>query len=721
MSVPQASTKTRQHSGALDTRLHGRWLLLARVGWVVLAVFTLIVVVASFPVYLAQLQTICIGPYGTVCTYLQLSPEQVEVLKGLGFSPGDYVAYTIALTLAIMVVCLVVSMLIVWRRSDDWMALLVALMLVTIGPIFVTSPAPANSPLQVSNECLYFLALSLLVLVFSLFPTGQFVPSFTRWTAVVSLAVQVPSIFFPHAPFTLSIHALEIGYLVLLGEAAILVAVQLYRYRRVSSPLQRQQTKWVVFGSTLPITVYIGGTVLSLIFPGLNEPSPYQLALNAISTCILLLISLSFGFAMLHYRLWDIDVLINRTLVYGALTTIVVGVYILVVGILGTFLHTSGDIFFSLLATGLVAVLFQPLRARLQRGVNRLTYGERDEPYAVLSRLGKRLEATLAPEAALSMIVETVAQALKLPYAAITLSQGEAFSPAVTFGLPQDRLFTLPLVYHTEIIGQLLLAPRAVGDTFTAADHRLLEDIARQAGVAVHAVRLTADLQRSREQLVTAREEERRRLRRDLHDGLGPNLASLIFKVDAARNLLAQDHERAEALLAAVRQQAQEAITDIRRLVYNLRPPALDELGLLSALREQTTLYQHQGLTVAFDLPKALPTLPAAAEVAAYRIAQEALTNVARHAQAQCCLLRLSLKDDTLSLDISDDGKGLPASHHIGVGLHAMHERASELGGSCVVTRGESGGTLIQVRLPLPREQELTPPPASNENNAGAS
>src|SRR5207247_5901746 len=227
---------------------------------------------------------------------------------------------------------------------------------------------------------------------------------------------------------------------------------------------------------------------------------------------------LSFGFAMLRYRLWDIDIIINRTLVYGALTAVVVGVYVLVVGTLGTLLHTFGDFPISLLATGLVAVLFQPLRARLQRGVNRLMYGERDDPYAVLSRLASRLQATLAPESVFPTIVETVAQALKLPYAAIALKQDDEFITAASYGLSQDNPFILPLVYHTEPIGELLLAPRAPGEAFTAADRRLLEDIAHQAGAAAHAVRLPADLQRSREHLVTAREEERRRLRRDLHD-----------------------------------------------------------------------------------------------------------------------------------------------------------------------------------------------------------
>src|SRR5439155_15380408 len=151
---------------------------------------------------------------------------------------------------------------------------------------------------------------------------------------------------------------------------------------------------------------------------------------------------------------------------------------------LGALLQAQGNPGIALLATGLIAVLFQPLRTRLQRMINRLMYGERDDPYAVLSRLGSRLEATLAPEAILPTLVETVGQALKLPYVAIALKQGEEFIPAASYGLSQDNLFILPLVYHTEPIGQLRLSPRAPGEAFTAADRRLLEDIAHQAGVA---------------------------------------------------------------------------------------------------------------------------------------------------------------------------------------------------------------------------------------------
>ena len=219
----------------------------------------------------------------------------------------------------------------------------------------------------------------------------------------------------------------------------------------------------------------------------------------------------------------------------------VVGIYVVAVGGLGVLFQARGNLSISLLATGLVAVLFQPLRGRLQRDVNRLMYGERDDPYAVTSRLGRRLEAALAPESVLSTIAETVAQALKLPYAAILLKEGEGFRSAAAYGSPRGEPETLPLVYQREEIGRLVLSPRSPGESFSDADRRLLEDLARQAEVAVHAVRLTADLQRSRERLVATREEERRRLRRDLHDGLGAQLAGLNVQAGTLRRLIPQD------------------------------------------------------------------------------------------------------------------------------------------------------------------------------------
>jgi signal transduction histidine kinase len=325
--------------------------------------------------------------------------------------------------------------------------------------------------------------------------------------------------------------------------------------------------------------------------------------------------------------------------------------------------------------------------------------------------MASRLDATLAPESVLPTIVETVAQALKLPYAAIGLKQGDEFSLTASYGHPQDNPFILPLVYHTETIGQLRLSPRAPGEAFTAADRRLLEDIAHQAGVAAHAVRLTTDLQRSRERLVTTREEERRRLRRDLHDGLGATLAALHLQTGAIRLLMQHDLPAADAELVELQTEIRSAIADIRRLVYALRPPTLDELGLVGAIRQYAAQYDLPGtqsesdgcLRVAVEAPEQLPALPAAVEVAAYRIVQEALTNVARHAHARACTVRLAIPD-AFQVEISDDGVGFPAESCAGVGLLSMRERATESGGSCLVESAPGRGTRILVHLPLAKE-----------------
>jgi len=722
-----------------STRVRGRRLLLMRLGWTLLTTYNLAVFFVSIPVYYAQLFVLCTDPRQE-CSDGRLRPGNVQALHHLGISLSSYAAYALAVSIFALSIFLIVGLVLFWRRSDDWMAVFASTVLIIFAGV---GGAPSSgiwqpdSPLTTLLLVLATLILGVggycgLGLFFSLFPTGRPIPSFA-WTLVFLWLVQIiPWALPPDSPYQI----LNWPRLLFAGEQLLLwgtsMGVQLYRYTLVSDHVQRQQCKWLIFGFAIALLIDIPYFGLQGLFPALAAASsPYQLFYATVRELFLVFIPLAIGIAMLRYRLWDIDLIINRTLVYGALTLSVIGLYVLVVVGLGSLIQVQGNVLLSLLATGLIAVLFQPLRLRLQRGVNRLMYGERDDPYAVLTRLGSRLEATLVPEKVLPTIVETVAQALKLPYVAIALLPeqrtvtGTAGAMAVagteapdivaSYGAPTADPMQVPLMYQAETIGYLLLAARA-GDMFGKADERLLTDLARQAGVAVYAVRLTThlqhlteSLQESRERLVTTREEERRRLRRDLHDGLGPALASLTFKVDAARNLLVQDSERAERLLAEVRQQAQEAISDIRRLVYNLRPPALDEFGLLSALREQAAHYQHQGLEVAFDAPQSLPPLPAAVEVAAYRIAQEALTNVARHAQAQHCLLRLALDTEAVQLTISDDGQGIPGGHRIGVGLHAMHERASELGGSCTITPGPSGGTTIQVRLPLVAATDALP------------
>jgi hypothetical protein len=419
--APTEMTESReQHSYA---RLHGRWIMLARGIWITLVVLSLAIFGASLPVYIALRQTLCAG---TECASgTLLTPAQAEVLKGIGLSLSDYAAYSVAFTLATIVVCLGVSTLIVWRRSDDRMALLVALMLVTLGPLSAMTTITARpSAWQVPAACLVYLALALFVLVFLLFPTGQFVPSFTRWIAVVTLAVLVPS-YLPNTPVTQNPSALYVDYLVSLGIVATLALVQLYRYRRISSPLQRQQTKWVVFGLAVPCTVLVGGYGL-MIIPALGDTSAptgasYQLALGALLGCSLLLIPLSFGFAMLRSRLWEIDVLINRTLVYGSLTALLVALYVGLILALQALVHAMTGSFSEqpLVVVGstlVIVALFQPLRRRLQNIIDRRFYRRKYDAAKVVvafsATLRNEVDLDQLREQLLAVVQETMQPAL---------------------------------------------------------------------------------------------------------------------------------------------------------------------------------------------------------------------------------------------------------------------------------------------------------------------
>src|SRR5215212_3663587 len=474
------------------------------------------------------------------------------------------------------------------------------------------------------------------------------------------------------------------------------------RFRRARGD-ERQQIRWFASAAALTLLCIPVFEVLQIAGSGLPE------AIAALASLLVVpSIPVATGIAILRHHLYDIDLLINRTLVYGALSVIVVGLYVLVVGALSALLQVQGQaqgsLFASLLATGLVAVLFAPLRDRLQRAVNRLMYGHRDDPYKVLSGLGERLETTLAPNAVLPTIVESVARALKLPYAAIALkrsAEGEPVKVAEYGKKGAGEPLVVPLGYQQETVGGLILSPRSPGESFGKSDLRLLGDLARQVGVAAHAVRLATELQRSRERLVTAREEERKRLRRDLHDGVGPQLAALTLKLETARNLLSHDPKTA-ALMAELSERARATVSDVRRSVRALRPPALDELGLVPALREGAAHYAQNGLRISVEAPESLPPLPAAVEVATYHIAQEAMTNVVRHAGASKCSVRIALDEeaDVLHLEVEDDGRGLGEEQKAGVGTHSMRERAEELGGRCTIGALPLRGTLVSVRLP---------------------
>jgi signal transduction histidine kinase len=435
---------------------------------------------------------------GATSTCHTFGPVVVRTIQGPGLG-----IYTIVRDTIFSLGYWLVAAFIFWRKSDDRMALLAV---VTLGlfPVVFNNGfiSTLSSPWSMLAYFISFLGFVCLGLFFYVFPSGHFVPHWMRWVFFATLISGVLNAFFPFASFNPFSHFEALNNLILIGQIVSIVAVQVYRYRWVSSPAQRQQTKWVVYGVSIGWVGYLVLLIIRIFFPSLYQTNPL---VNVIAGAVLygciLLVPLFIGLAILRSRLWEIDVLINRTLVYGILTVCVVGVYVLLVGALGALIGTSGNLVISLVATGLVAVLFQPLHAWVQRGVNRLLYGQRDEPYAVITRLSQRLETQLSPDAMLSTIVETVAQALKVPYVAILLKQEETFQLAASAGALVGEPLVLPLVYQTETIGQLRLAPRTPGEAFTPADRRLLDELARQAGQSAHAVQLTVDLHRSYEQL----------------------------------------------------------------------------------------------------------------------------------------------------------------------------------------------------------------------------
>ena len=691
-------TQPRLHSST-PVLLEGRLLRIARATWLLIATLSVGLFIVGVPIRYRQLLNTCLG---AECVYLQLSPAEHLALQNLGFSPEAYATYNITLSITLMLVYVGVASIIFWRRPSERMALLAALWLVTFGTAESSLALAESYPmLQSLSSLVDQLGWVILLPLFLLtFPDGRFVPRWTRWLFITYLVVGIVGIaieqFWPHLVQNNTGEQVAWFSMQLAG-----IGVQVYRYLRVSDSVQRHQTKWFVSGLVLTALLLASVDIINLSNLSPNQPGLPALLDKVMEmtlvTSAFLIIPLTLGFSILRYRLWDIDLLISRALIWGLLSGIVIGLYVLTVGALGALFQARGTFVPSMLATGLIALLFHPLRQRVQRGVNRLTYGQRDEPYAVLSQLGRRLEATLAPGSALPTIVETVAQTLKLPYVAITLKEGSDFQIAASTGKAVQEPLVLPLTYQGEVIGQLICGPRS-GEPFKGEERRLLEDIARQAGVALHAVQLNTDLQRSRERLVTAREEERRRIRRDLHDGLGPALASQTLKIGSARALLKRDPDAVDTLLQQLESDSIAAMKDIRRLVYNLRPPALDELGLLRAIQQDAP--ERQGLNVSFELPPMLPELSAAVEVAVYRIVQEALANVVRHSGAGSASVRMETGVE-LSLSITDDGQGLPDGYHSGVGLNSMRERAEELGGTFKIDSAPGAGATIDVRLPL--------------------
>ena len=348
----------------------------------------------------------------------------------------------------------------------------------------------------------------------------------------------------------------------------------------------------------------------------------------------------------------------------------------------------------------LVAAVFEPIRRLVDQAVERLLFGDRLDPVGAASRFAAELSTADDPVAAL----RELRSVLNLPFASVIDTDGR---PVVTSGRPSAAgEFALPLTAGGSRVGELRLGLRNGESGPSSRDRPVLRIIAPALAQALRARSLTAEVAASRERVVTAVEEDRRRLRRDLHDGLGPRLTGVAYATDAARNLLRSDPGLAEELLIGVRADTGTAIADVRQLVDGLRPAVLDQLGLLPALQQQAaTLRGRDGhlVSVTLDLADDLPQLGAAAEVAVFRIVTEALTNVARHSGSPTAHVLLRVQDGGLLVEVSDVGGGTPSPTpwRPGVGLQSMHERVDQLGGTLDL-RSDADGGRVRVTLPLP-------------------
>ena len=473
--------------------------------------------------------------------------------------------------------------------------------------------------------------------------------------------------------------------LVLFGTAAGIAALAVRWRRAAPGGLERRQLVLLLVAATLCLLV--------IASPDGADPPPW---LAVTSLVVLALVPAAIGVAVLRHRLYEIDVVLNRSLVYAGLTGAIVVLYTALVWALGRPL--AADAWATAVAVGIIGALVLPLRTGLQRLVDRAMYGDRGDPYAALSRLTARLQAAAAPGAALLALAEAIAASLRLPYVRVEVASGGSADAGEPRGGPVHEL---PLTQHGQRVGRLLLEGRDRRPV-SARDLQLLTELARPAGAAVAAAALADALSASRARLVQAREDERRRLRRDLHDGIGPTLAGVALGLDLVAARIDDDPAAARALIGELKGETATAVDDVRRLVQGLRPPALDELGLLGALRQQTDrlALRTPDLEIRVDATTTLPPLRAATEVAAYRIALEAVTNSVRHAGARTCCVSVAA-DDALRLEVVDDGVGIHEGTPIGVGLGAMSERAAEVGGVCTVLPAGRTGTRVVAVLPL--------------------
>lgn len=484
------------------------------------------------------------------------------------------------------------------------------------------------------------------------------------------------------------------------------------RFRR-SDRETRQQIKWFLFA--------VGFLVLLLVAAGLDELIGLglpQWAVDGLWVFALLGIPVATGIAILRHRLYDIDVVINRALVFAILASLITATYVGIVVGIGAAVGRRGSLFLSILATALIAVAFQPVRERARRVADRLVYGKRATPYELLSEFADRLGEAYSIDDVLPRMARLVGEGTGAAHARIWLRVGSTLRSAAAWpsgeapGEPvplkgerlpplRDEDAAFPVQDRGELLGALTVVLRP-GETLTATQEKLLSDLAGQAGLILRNVRLIEELRASRQRLVTAQDQERRRLERNIHDGAQQQLVALAVKLRLARTLAPKDPAKAGELLERIQGEVQEALEDLRDLARGIYPPLLADQGLPAALESQA---RKSPIPVSVEAD-GVERYPQAAEAAAYFCVLEALQNVAKYADARQATIRLAHQDGQLVFSVDDDGKGFdPGTTAQGAGLQNMRDRLEALDGTLEVRSAPGEGTRITGWIPVEQRE----------------
>jgi signal transduction histidine kinase len=566
---------------------------------------------------------------------------------------------------------------------------------------------------------------SVVIHVFLLFPTGR-PPSpgwrWALWTGTAGIivfgaafALGSESELGRESPFfevsdAVTGLALGVGAILYLGSLIAAVASLVVRFRR-SAGDERQQLKWFASAASF-IALFLVAAVLSEIaFPASDLLS----RVVQIGTVVSFMgIPVATGVAVLKYHLYDIDVVIGRTVVYGALAAFVTAVYVGIVVGIGALIGSRGNLLLSIVATALIALAFQPMRERARRFANRLVYGKRATPYEVMSEFAERMAGTYSLDDVLPRMARIAAEGTGASRVEIWVRVGnelllEASWPgeggsrmlqlAPDAGLPSipdvDR--AIPVTHLEEVLGAIAVAmPRT--EALTPAGEKLLGDLASQAGLVLRNVRLIEELRASRQRLVAAQDAERRRLERNIHDGAQQEMVALAVQLRLAEQIASKKAPDMAELLARIKVATQEALDNLRDLARGIYPPLLADRGLAAALESQA---RKSPVPVEVQ-PNGIGRYPQEAEAAAYFCVLEALQNIAKYANATGAVVGLSEDNGRLTFSVSDDGQGFDVETQArGSGLQNMADRLEALGGTLEIHSAPGEGTSVTGRIPV--------------------